>query len=339
MNLLRILRNPGRAHGGRAGVLALLLAGVCCVAGCGSLPKQWLAEADKLPRATPENPVIDMLCVWNAAEGQDPEGLPTRGFAGKITFFTRDIPTGVRVDGDVRIYVHDDQGQPDEHSKPIHQWDFIGESWTIHLQKSSLGPAYSVFIPYTRNGGHQANCALRVRFTPKNGPPVYSETVAVYMPGTKTKKADTPAAQAPPDQRSSLESITIPLKEKQRVQFSQLNPGTMQMQHTTAPVSELPPHEVIRSTSDEAQIRRALELARRNGMSVGSQPAKAVQPAPSAISYHPARTASPTDVSSQAKTPGSILAEQHSAATPPAPNRFNPSPRRPPAADRPVHCG
>ena len=193
------------------------------------------------PETTPDNPVIDMFCVWDIAEGQDPDGLPTRGFAGKITFFTRNIPTGVRVDGDVRIYVYDNQGPPDERNKPLHQWDFIGDAWTIHLQKSSLGPAYSVFIPYTRKGGHQANCALRVRLTPKNRPPIYSESVAVYMPGTKSEETETALSRPQPDQRNSLESITIPLKEKQRVQFSQLNPGTAQLQHTTAPVSELPP--------------------------------------------------------------------------------------------------
>ncbi len=332
MSLLRILRNPGLAHDGQAGVLAvLLLAGVSFLPGCG-LPKQWYSEAEKLPKATPDNPVIDMFCVWDIAEGQDPEGLPTRGFAGKITFFTRNVPTGVRVDGDVRIYVYDDQGPPDERNKPIHQWDFVGDAWKIHLQKSSLGPAYSVFIPYTRKGGRHANCALRVRLTPPNGAPIYSETVSVLMPGTKTKEAEAETAvpRHEPIQRSSLQSITIPLKEKQRFQFSQLNPGTMQMQHATAPVSELPPHEVIRSTSEEAQIRRALELARKNGMSNWPRQSPPVQQAQPAISYQPSyqpRQSPPASgVSSMpARTPESILAEQQAASAPAAapPKRFN----------------
>src|SRR5690606_2996280 len=118
-----------------------------------------------------------------AAEGIGPDNLPTRGFAGKITFFTRNQKSGVRVNGDVRVYVYDDQGPVEERGKPIHQWDFPGDAWSIHLQQSSLGPAYSVFIPYTRKGNHQALCALRVRFTPAAGTPMYSETVAVLLPG------------------------------------------------------------------------------------------------------------------------------------------------------------
>ena len=204
--------------------IAILCSIVCGGAGCG-LPKQWHSAADKLPQATPDNPVVDMFCVWEAAEGQGPDGLPTRGFAGKITFFTRKVPTGVRVDGDVRVYVFDDQSPPEERSKPIHQWDFIGDAWKIHLQNSSLGPSYSVFIPYTRKGGRQANCALRVRLTPPVGAPLYSETVAVLMPGTKTKPAETPVRRPPADKRNSLDSITIPLKEKQGFDFSQMPAG------------------------------------------------------------------------------------------------------------------
>ncbi len=216
----------------------LLLVGVVVVlggAGCG-LPAKWHRLANKMPQATPEDPAFQMLCVWEPAEGVGSDGLPTRGFAGKITFFTRGQKSGVRVNGDVRIYVYDDQSPPEDRGKPIHQWDFLGDAWAIHLQDSSLGPSYSVFIPYSRKGNHQALCALRVRLTPADGgPPVYSDTVAVLMPGTETK-SDEPVSEAP-EKRRSLETITIPLKE--RKQSPEIPLGEATLNHTVAPVSEL----------------------------------------------------------------------------------------------------
>src|SRR5690606_19225612 len=47
----------------------------------------------------------------------------------------------------------------------------------------SLGSAYQVFVPYVRKGPWQAHCALRVRFTPKEGRPIFSDLVHVTLPG------------------------------------------------------------------------------------------------------------------------------------------------------------
>src|SRR5690606_607064 len=47
----------------------------------------------------------------------------------------------------------------------------------------SLGSAYQVFIPYVRKAPWQANCALRVRYSPVGGRPLFSELVHVTLPG------------------------------------------------------------------------------------------------------------------------------------------------------------
>jgi hypothetical protein len=224
----------------RQAVLALLLlAMVIGSVGCG-LPKQWHLLADKLPEATPQDPAYQMLCIWEPAEGVGPDGLPTRGFAGKITFFTRNQATGVRVRGDMLISVFDDQSPIEERSKPIRNWEFLGDAWAIHLQDSSIGPSYSVFIPYSRKGNHQAQCALRARFTPENGKqPLYSDTVAVLLPGPPGKKQEQPLNAGQTKKRTSLQSITIPLHEKRKAHLDNLEIGKTELSHTVAPASEL----------------------------------------------------------------------------------------------------
>lgn len=217
----------------------VLLAAVCDGVGCG-LPKQWHLLADKLPEATSRDPAYQMLCVWEPSEGVDEHGMPTRGFAGKITFFTRRQKTGVRVRGDVLVSVFDDQSPIEMRGQPIRNWEFLGDAWAIHLQDSQIGPAYSVFIPYSRKGTHQAQCALQVKFTPEGGgPPLHSDTVAVLLPGPPGKREHQPLNASQTDKRTSLTSITIPLHEKRKAHLESLELGKTERQHTVAPASEL----------------------------------------------------------------------------------------------------
>lgn len=137
-------------------------------------------------KETAANPVTQIVCLWQPAEGRDPEGIPCRGFAGQIMFITQRSAAPTKVDGEVRVYVFDDQGSDEEQVKPIRQFDFESKPWAMHLTNGTLGPTYSVFIPYTRRGMHEAQCALRIRYTPKNAPALYSDLSTVLLKGKKT---------------------------------------------------------------------------------------------------------------------------------------------------------
>lgn len=139
----------------------------------------------KMPKATAGDPAVQMLCLWQQAEGRDPEGFPCKGFSGQILFLSNKAATPVQIDGEVRIYLFDDQGTEEEQTKPIRQFDFDAGSWAIHLAESSLGPTYSVFVPYVRRGVKDANCALRVRFKPKRGPTIFSDLSNMPLNGNK----------------------------------------------------------------------------------------------------------------------------------------------------------
>jgi hypothetical protein len=194
----------------------------------------------------------------------DPKGLPTRGFAGKIYFFTRYQETGVRVRGDVTVSVFDDQGPMEKRGQPIHNWVFKGDAWAIHLQDSQTGPTYSVFIPYSRKGNHQAQCALQVKFTPEDGgPPLYSDTVAVLLPGPLGKKDNKPLNAGPTDKRTTLQSITIPLHEKRKAHLENLELGKTERHHIVGPASELIQNPSSQATSqfpssDTLETRRSV---------------------------------------------------------------------------------
>lgn len=143
---------------------------------------------NKLVTADSRNPVADILCIWQPSEGRDPQGVPSRGFGGQILFMTHGSSEPCAVEGDVRIYVFDDQGAREEQIKPIHQYDFTADVWKQHLRMGTLGPSYQVFVPYPRKGFHQARCSLRIRFKPTQGPAIYSSMAEVILPGPEGKE-------------------------------------------------------------------------------------------------------------------------------------------------------
>lgn len=149
----------------------------------------WLRWGRGIPSADARHPVIEILCLWEPGEGRGLDNLPTRGFAGQILFFTTGRPVPCQVDGDVRIYVFDDMGDAESNARPLHQFDFKPEAWATYLHETNIGGSYQLFIPYTRKGPHQAECAIRVRYTPRDGLPVYSKMANVVLSGSKSHRS------------------------------------------------------------------------------------------------------------------------------------------------------
>ncbi len=177
---------------GRIGIPGL--AWICLLTtGCATLQFPW---EDKVPHATARNPVVQVLCLWEPAEGRDPDGRSCRGFAGQVIFLGNKGGTPVAVDGKVRIKEYDAQSGSAETSDPLHQFDFDAGSWDMHLHKGTLGATYNVFIPYMRKGNHDAHCELQLEFTPTTGTPVSSAVMPLLLKSKMTAKEISAAAAA-----------------------------------------------------------------------------------------------------------------------------------------------
>src|SRR5579872_5219778 len=164
---------------------------LACLTGCASLGALNLSR-EEFPKSGPKNPVVRIVGIWQAADGVSGNHA-SRGFSGQILFFDSDTKLPAQVDGEVLVYVFDDQGSAEEQIKPIHEFKYPADTWNAFLGRGPLGATYSVFIPYTRPGLHQANCTLRLRYTPKQGPTIYSDMVQVLLPGAVKAKSATAA--------------------------------------------------------------------------------------------------------------------------------------------------
>ena len=178
-------------------VMVCLAVLIGSVSGCATFQSPF---AKKIPTASAKDPVVSILCLWQPGEGHDPEGYPCKGFSGQILFLSNRASTPVRVEGEVRIYLFDDQGTAEEQTKPLRQFDFDKGSWDIHLAQTSLGPTYSVFVPYVRRGVSDAQCTLRVRLKPKFGPVVLSDFSNMPLNGTRKSVKGNEAKPIKPDE-------------------------------------------------------------------------------------------------------------------------------------------
>ncbi|MCA9048241.1 MAG: hypothetical protein KDA89_05905 [Planctomycetaceae bacterium] len=182
-------------------------------------------------------PVMKILSLWEPSEGQGMDGMPSRGFAGQILFFTHGSATPIPVHGVVKIhqYANYDPDQPDP--TPVHTFTFDDGAWNAHAADGTLGHSYNVFLPFQEEKPAHVVCALRVEITAPDGRMISSPFTEVTLPGragkfpgnritnvskpdvdairsasaTTTRSANTTGAAKPVQK---LESTTIPLPKK-----------------------------------------------------------------------------------------------------------------------------
>jgi hypothetical protein len=184
-------------------------------------------------RPKPATGVGRIVSLWEAAEGSDPEGMPTRGFAGQIMFFTVE-DTPVKVDGKVVIYQYDQYDDTQLNPQPIHSFTFEPDAWNVHCTNGTLGQTYSVFVPYMAPNTGTVNCGLRVEFHCADGRKVSSDITSVLLLGKSSSTSATTSAFSRTDilsrqigrkqqnaartvsstRRDKLDSVTIPLPRR-----------------------------------------------------------------------------------------------------------------------------
>ena len=183
--MTRVFKRPTIACG-----LVLVLA---VVSGCQSFNGSVLSLLRSKPDirwTDKDNAAVRCLCLWQQAEGTWND-RPCRGFGGQIFFLDRSGAEPVAVNGDVRIHIFDDQGPLGGRAKPVHTFNFTDGAWNAFLVKTQFGPAYNIFVPYTRSGAAAAECSIRVRLSGAEIPTVFSEMAYIELEGVKTKTKTT----------------------------------------------------------------------------------------------------------------------------------------------------
>lgn len=148
--------------------------------GCSSLS---LPFGRNSPTAGDNGKPARCLCLWQPISAEDAAGNPVRGFGGQIYFFAAGSEEPIEVDGDVRVFVFDDAGMPDQQARPKDVQDFDSFVWKSFLNKSQFGTNYTVFVPYSNSSDYESVCSLRLRLQRPDGSQLFSDMATVKLAG------------------------------------------------------------------------------------------------------------------------------------------------------------
>ena len=178
-------------------------------------------------------------------------------------FFSSGHIEPVKVEGEVRIYVFDEEGVNGDPSLPVHQFDFPAAAWNTFLRPSNLGASYQLFVPYTRKGMHEAACTMRVRYTPEGGLPVYSRLATVSLRGTPRKDSPTdktsPILAVSGSTPAGAESGIVTADWSEIINHPEANPATTRL--STPGISMATHQQSTREARTLDQLRQAAHEA------------------------------------------------------------------------------
>jgi hypothetical protein len=179
--------------------ILVVLAGIVTassLAGCRTLdnmdPPKFLmstkAKAEAAERLLPAR----MAVFWSDAALSNPGQPAVRGFGGRVYFFN-DRGEAVAPDGQFTVYAFDDSRQDGSDRVPEKKFAFTPEQFKQHMGKSTLGPSFSIWIPWDEQGGEQREITLLPIFTTTSGQFVKGEQSTNVLPGKKRHADDIPA--------------------------------------------------------------------------------------------------------------------------------------------------
>jgi hypothetical protein len=168
----------------------LTLIALATAAGCAGKANKWKFSNWDVKKAVgmkPEKPDPElperMVATWTDTTLSTVGQSPKRGFGGKLMFFKRGSEDPVRVEGNLVVYAFDETDRADHETHPTRKYIFPMEEFVRHESDSTLGPAYSFWLPWDEIGGQQRHISLIAKFEPKEGAVVIGEQTRHLLPG------------------------------------------------------------------------------------------------------------------------------------------------------------
>ena len=193
----------------RIAVIVCIATGIFHATGCQFAPKKmpsvWPWKKEDEPKPLPDR----ILAVWSDSVLHQ-KGLPgVRGFGGRVYFYQKDNTDPIEVDGSLAVYVFDADDTSPATQQPLRKFVFTPDQFASHMSKTSIGPSYSVWLPWSEVGGPQMRLSLIARFEGRDGGSTVSDPTIKLLPGiskedalakskakTSTSKSDSAVQQA-----------------------------------------------------------------------------------------------------------------------------------------------
>jgi hypothetical protein len=194
-------------------------------------------------------------------------GFPgVRGFGGRVYFYQAPSTDPIEVDGGVAVYVFDADELSPKSQKPLRKYVFTADQMAEHMSKSSLGPSYSLWLPWDEVGGQSRRLSLITRFEGREGGTVISDPSIKLLPGVLKSTEE----GSPSDKSSSDPNVRMVGHQKH---FREPVVTQEQIGGRGIETIDLPP-------SFQQHLRGSSESGRSNSSTSGRQQANPAQPRP-----------------------------------------------------------
>jgi hypothetical protein len=130
-----------------------------------------------------------ILAVWTDTILHQSGQKGIRGFGGRVYFYEKDKPDPIEVEGSLAVYAFDAEDESVDSQKPLRKFAFTAEHLASHMSKTSIGPSYSIWLPWSAVGEEPIKLSLITRFEGVEGGTTISDPVIKLLPGI-AKKTD-----------------------------------------------------------------------------------------------------------------------------------------------------
>ena len=131
---------------------------------------------------------MQVAAFWTDAVQSQTDKPGSRGFGGRLYFYSKDPNKPVKVKGSLVVYAFDETNRDPKNVVPDKKFVFLPDQFEKKYSKSDVGPSYSIWLPWDEVGGQQKQISLIARFTDNKGVMIASDPSKVVLPGSAPEK-------------------------------------------------------------------------------------------------------------------------------------------------------
>lgn len=182
-----------------------------------------------------------ILAVWTDTVLHQQGQTGVRGFGGRVYFYEKDNTDPIEAEGSLAVYAFDAEDDAIDSQKPLRKFVFTPEQLASHMSKTSIGPSYSIWLPWSSVGDPPQKLSLITRFEGVDGGTTISDPVIKLLPGV-AKKSDSQRKSPDPTIDKSPVKFSVD-QGVQQASFTEPNGTIPQSLSDKRPVEtiELPP--------------------------------------------------------------------------------------------------
>ncbi len=180
-----------------------LAVGLCGCQFAPSTPKMRWPWAKEKPAVHPER----VVAVWTDTVLHQPNQPGVRGFGGRVYFYEKDKTDPIEVEGGLAVYVFDAEKLEVHDQRPERKFVFTPEQFASQMSRTSLGPSYSVWLPWGEVGGPPKRLSLIARYEGSAGGTTIGEPTIKLLPGVPNRSVDSATELADKNKKSPYQLV------------------------------------------------------------------------------------------------------------------------------------